>query len=721
MKIKGIGKRFIFAAMAAAAISMPAVHLTAPLSVYAEETAEEPVPKLQGEYTDRNTPGAKIVISQNEDQSYTVSITGPAGEDGKIPSWGFTGTFDPNTKSIHYNDCVKMTHIEGLASAAIVYGNGTGSVIYKDGVLFWNSDNDPELTDAIWDKTPGTTDYDITSVVYPCKDGEEHGSVSLDKTTGRGGTDVNVTVTPDEGHVVSKVYVTTRMSGYKTEVEVTEAGENTFTFTLPEDDVQVAVAIEEENADPEQTDLSGDWLDREKKQAAMKLYKNSDGTYHAVIDMPDEGDKMFRWEFSGKYDPTLKNIRYSDEKKFSYQRDNFSGTYEMIYENGTGSLVNKDGTLFWNSDGFPASQDMIFERTKDIEFTVTASVAKDETDGKAHGTVKMDKDLANPGVTVTATITPDAGYEVSGFSVGYDGDDQGVEVTKTSDTTYTFTMPAADVEATAYVSAKQSEIPDIEGAWANREDSKNLMFINKNESGTYDVRIAKFASDGDPEIWEFTGTYDSENKRLGFESSKKLKVTIDENGNPVTVSEEDAPGGALIYKDGIFFLNINGAPDDWEPIQFEKLDKSYEIKTSSSDNGKVTANKMNAYPGEPVIIKTEPAKGFATHRVNVLDKDGKEVDVKKLGTDTYAFLMPESDVDISATFVDSGDGGAATVPTDQTNGTSGSSSGYRGGSGSVTSAVANTGDTNLLPLWISIAAASAGAAVTLIAIKRKRG
>ena len=56
-------------------------------------------------------------------------------------------------------------------------------------------------------------------------------------------------------------------------------------------------------------------------------------------------------------------------------------------------------------------------------------------------------------------------------------------------------------------------------------------------------------------------------------------------------------------------------------------------------------------------IKTEPAKGFATHRVNVLDKDGKEVDVKKLGTDTYAFLMPESDVDISATFVDSGDGG----------------------------------------------------------------
>ena len=189
----------------------------------------------------------------------------------------------------------------------------------------------------------------------------------------------------------------------------------------------------------------------------------------------------------------------------------------------------------------------------------------------------------------------------------------------------------------------------------------------------------------------------------------------------MTVSEEDAPGGALIYKDGIFFLNINGAPDDWEPIQFEKLDKSYEIKTSSSDNGKVTANKMNAYPGEPVIIKTEPAKGFATHRVNVLDKDGKEVDVKKLGTDTYAFLMPESDVDISATFVDSGDGGAATVPTDQTNGTSGSSSGYRGGSGSVTSAVANTGDTNLLPLWISIAAASAGAAVTLIAIKRKRG
>ncbi len=166
--------------------------------------------------------------------------------------------------------------------------------------------------------------------------------------------------------------------------------------------------------------------------------------------------------------------------------------------------------------------------------------------------------------------------------------------------------------------------------------------------------------------------------------------------------------GALIFKDGIFFLNINDAKKQKEPIQFAKLDTSYDIKTNDSANGKVTVEKSTAYPGEFVIVKTEPDDGFTTQMVKVLDKDGKEIEVKRIGDNAFTFFMPEGDVEISATFVDSGN---------KKNDPSRGNSGYNGGSGSVTPA--GTGDTNMLPLWIGIA--SAAAAVTLITFKRKRG
>ena len=68
----------------------------------------------------------------------------------------------------------------------------------------------------------------------------------------------------------------------------------------------------------------------------------------------------------------------------------------------------------------------------------------------------------------------------------------------------------------------------------------------------------------------------------------------------------------------------------------------------------MTTGKGTAYPGEFVIIKTEPADSFETHMVSVLDKDGKEVEVKRIGDNAFTFFMPESDVEISVTFVDSG-------------------------------------------------------------------
>ncbi len=395
----------------------------------------------------------------------------------------------------------------------------------------------------------------------------------------------------------------------------------------------------------------------------------------------------------------------------------------MTPENNTvnlGNIVKGDTvkeydyveTYYDPADTQNPAKDVVISMKTDI-YAVTASVAPDAKDGKVHGTIKVDKPMAKAGATVTATITPDEGYGLTDFIVTTDDKQTDLNITKTSDTTYTFTMPFAAAECTAILTENAPVIPAIEGAWANREEKTNLMFITKDSSGVYHVTIQKPVSDTESWTFEFSGTYDPELKRLGFEGAKKTINKLDANGNISKTTDENVGSGALIYKDGIFFLNIDDPEKQEEPIQFEKLSTPYEIKTKDADNGKVTTDKSTAYPGEFVIIKTEPADGFATHMVNVRDKDGKEVKVKRLGDNAFTFFMPESDVEISATFVDSGNkkydpsGGSSTDP------------GYNGGSGSVTPA--GTGDSNMLPLWIGIASASAAAAVTVIAIKRKRG
>ena len=69
-------------------------------------------------------------------------------------------------------------------------------------------------------------------------------------------------------------------------------------------------------------------------------------------------------------------------------------------------------------------------------------------EGAANGTVSADRTRAPEGRTVTITVRPNEGYAVDTVSVVEDGG-SAVSVTKKSDSTYTFTMPDADVTVSA--------------------------------------------------------------------------------------------------------------------------------------------------------------------------------------------------------------------------------------------------------------------------------
>ena len=354
-------------------------------------------------------------------------------------------------------------------------------------------------------------------------------------------------------------------------------------------------------------------------------------------------------------------------------------------------------------------------------------------------------ETARKGQTVSLQVVPNEYHVLAEVHVLKRGLMETVELTPDDDVPllYTFTMPDTDVYILAMckeVGGNNGEEPDADrseffpGTWANRDDGKNLMFVSKNEAGGFDVRVIVPTGEREVTDFSFTCAYDGalEPNVLEFEASKKTVTLMDENGDVASAEVTDAGGGTLIYRDGSFSLRLEESGGE-EPIMFDKLNSDFEIKTAVTGAGGeiITSDKTRAYPGEYVIFKTAPAEGYATKNASVLDKDGKEVNVTRLGSNAFGFHMPEGDVEIHATFADKGTSGAEGNTGGNAQGNSGgatakSTSGGSASSGSkavvstVSSSVgAKTGDANFTGLWAGLAAAAVGT-VAIAAVARRR-
>ncbi|MDO5331191.1 MAG: S-layer homology domain-containing protein [Bacillota bacterium] len=78
----------------------------------------------------------------------------------------------------------------------------------------------------------------------------------------------------------------------------------------------------------------------------------------------------------------------------------------------------------------------------------------------------------------------------------------------------------------------------------------------------------------------------------------------------------------------------------------------YDIKTTESTNGTFTVDKNSMYSGGTVTITVTPNLGYTLETLTVVDKNGKEIEVKDLGNDKYSFKMPARNVEVSATFME---------------------------------------------------------------------
>ena len=110
------------------------------------------------------------------------------------------------------------------------------------------------------------------------------------------------------------------------------------------------------------------------------------------------------------------------------------------------------------------------------------------------------------------------------------------------------------------------------------------------------------------------------------------------NGNKATVVSKGAQEVSISYEFPATGIGSTGST-------------AYTVTVLGSKNGDVTSSRKTASAGSTVTLTVSPDKGYTLETLSVLDRNGKEIQLtEKNGK--YTFIMPASNVEVEATFMD---------------------------------------------------------------------
>ena len=128
---------------------------------------------------------------------------------------------------------------------------------------------------------------------------------------------------------------------------------------------------------------------------------------------------------------------------------------------------------------------------------------------------------------------------------------------------------------------------------------------------------------------EVTVTFNGEDKTLANEKSESFSYTKPEPTPEPTPTPSTSHGGGGSSRNN-----------------------SYAVSTPKVDNGTVTINNgSTAKKGDTVTITVKPDAGYEIDKVTVTDSKGNSIAVTNKGDGKFSFTMPDSKVDVKATFV----------------------------------------------------------------------
>lgn len=103
--------------------------------------------------------------------------------------------------------------------------------------------------------------------------------------------------------------------------------------------------------------------------------------------------------------------------------------------------------------------------------------------------------------------------------------------------------------------------------------------------------------------------------------------------------------GRKFYLGRIMLISNTYEPES--PV-FEKLKT---VSISEYENGSVEIEDNNVFVDSLAVLTAKPDDGYVCSDITVTDENGNIVEVTELGNDQYSFIMPDSNVNVSATFI----------------------------------------------------------------------
>ncbi|MBR5640552.1 MAG: S-layer homology domain-containing protein [Firmicutes bacterium] len=183
------------------------------------------------------------------------------------------------------------------------------------------------------------------ATTYPVKPVEaENGEITVSPKRASKGRTVTVTVTPDEGYELDKLVVKDKDGN---EIEVTDNGDGTYTFKMPDSEVEIEPVFKE--AEPETpaedafpfVDVPEDAYFRKAVEWALKegvTGGTTPTTFSPYLDATRAQTVTFLWAAAGAPDPETTENPFKDISESDY----FYKAVLWAYENGITAGVSED-------------------------------------------------------------------------------------------------------------------------------------------------------------------------------------------------------------------------------------------------------------------------------------------------------------------------------------------------------------------------------------------
>ena len=332
---------------------------------------------------------------------------------------------------------------------------------------------------------------------------------------------------------------------------------------------------------------------------------------------------------------------------------------------GTATLTLPENLVY---DGQAKAIDVTYSDSwKSDKLSVTYVQNGTEVEPVNAGTYNLKITVGGAEVSTTLTLTIDkADFTVAteAYDGTYDGQPHSVTVTAEGATVtysedgknYSETNPAyTDAgEYTVYYKATKDNYNDVTGDLtvkiaqatptitisADKETLTGggdvvLTVITEPEEGTVDVSCDKDVDITlNKENGTFTATLPNSSEKYTFTAtyveSTNYKTASDTCDVTVTYQSTSSGGGG------------------------GSRNNSYAVSTPKADNGSVTVNNgTTAKKGDTVTITVKPDAGYKIDKITVTDSKGNQITVTDKGNGKFSFTMPDSKVDVKATFVKS--------------------------------------------------------------------